>query len=293
MKRTISLALAIIAIVLSTLSINAYAANIDVAEEGYRYPKVSFDYTYYGYYNKYDSATKPNSFIDMTIYTQSNIPKYRYYYKLVDCYGNSTDWVRAGEIKRNGRGAITVEVDISYKDINNISTRGFWSCNKVCTWESGSNVRIYLTARGLNGHNEFVTDFYRNVYFEESTWAFCPATVASWQSQTLKGRTVSVYLPIYSFANRWTEGIRVYYWSKSSGSWKRLHDFKRYAWGYYPDGGICCGNYQVNDWSIINDMYVDGDGDIKLTARVIDRNGYPISPYYNQYWNFNRFIYPW
>ena len=297
MKRTISLALAIIAIVLSTLSINAYAANIDVAEEGYLdnisdgVSAVEFDYSWYAFNNKYDSATKPNSFMNMTIYTQQNIPKYRYYYKLVDCYGNSTGWTRAGEVNRNGRKSITVEVDISYRDINNISTRGFWSCNKVCAWEKGSNVRIYLTARGLNGHNRFVTGFYNDCSFVASTWSFCPAIITGWGGVN-QGRAVKPYLPIYSFANCWTEGIRVYYWSRSSGSWERLHDFKRYNWGYYPNGGICTEDYIV-PWSTVNDMYVDSDGDIKLTARLIDRYGDPISPYYNQYWNFKRFKYPW
>lgn len=291
MKRLVSI-LMVLTIAVMSLVVPVNAANVDLASDGWKVRFIDFDYTYYGFDNKYDTATKPNSFINMTIYTDPNVPKYRYYYRIVDCWGNDTDWVRVGEVKRNGRWAITVPVDISWRDINNISTRGFWSCNKVCTWETGSNVRIYLTARGLDNHNRFITDFHRYVYFEESTWSFCPATVTGWGGWN-QGRAVSVHLPLYSFANCWTEGVRVYYWSKSSHTWERLHDFKRYKWGYYPDGGICCDEgYQV-PWGIVDDMYVDGDGDIKLTARVIDREGDPISPYYNQYWNFRKFLYPW
>lgn len=280
MKRIICIVLTLVLCV-SVLSVSVVTSNAAITG-GSR--AVSFDWRTPSLDG---NSTRLSDEIILTIYPLKDVPTYRYYYKICDISGNSTGWVRAGEISSANKSAINVSFTIKNSYINGVSTKGIYSNNSIKATENPSpRLMIFFTVRGLK-NGSFVTGYYSSVYTTFMTSEFCCQT-APCEDFNHWNRTVSVYLPDKSFAQDDIYGVRFYYRAKN-GSWKTITTKYRnffYSPTRYRYAVVGC---QV-PWNIVKDMKVDKDGDICLTARCVNKYGNPISPYYNQYWNYNQFV---
>lgn len=280
MKRIISLMLVVI-MCLSVLIVGTVSPSAAI-QEGDK----AVDFSWYYNTMSFNQQHRPTSNITVRINPLSNVSTYRYYYKLVDISGKSTGWVRAGEITTWVDNPFTVTVPIQSSHLNKLSTKGLYNNNTLKLYNNDKALKLYVTVRALS-NGKFVTGFYNDRYKYLSTWDFC--------CQTHIGRDrnhcvyISAYLPLYSFAKDNITGVRFYYMTKN-GTWETINTMNnRFA---TIKNRIVTTSCTIPD-HMINNMRIDKDGDVCVTARLVNDapgKGNPISPYFKQYWNFNKYL---
>lgn len=294
MKKIISLTMVLI--MLSALLFPVNAAQTDLTETGLQHLTVtgcSFNRVGDG-----DRQSCIGNDITLSFRKLKNVHRYRYYFRLEEWNtGYSTgDWRRLGEVTYSSWDTNTKSIGITIPDyqIKTLSCAGMYHNND--TFNPGkrsflnNNMRIGVTVRGIADNGSWATDF-TPMYCNFSTWEFAPKVIAGWGGYN-QGRNVGVYTPPFSLTDSAIKGIRLYYWSASSHSWKRCGEtYNLYG---HSDSMDYSGTIVV-DWSYCNDMYVDSDGDACFTARCLDSKGNLISPYMGNgfYWNYRSFLYPW